>query len=106
MGSSTDDHLGGLRSTDVKPAEVSCSRTTKGVGVKLTREEHVAVSVSEAGVDVFRPRHSVSTAESNRHLVDILLPVHEDICRERHTLSPSLGVCGAEARPAAIENQI
>lgn len=71
---------------------------------QLTGEEHVAVSVGEAGVDVLRPRHSVSAAESDRHLVDVLLPVHKHIWRRRHedrrALGRSLGACGAAAKPA------
>lgn len=46
---------------------------------QVTREGHIAVCVGKRGVDVFSPLDAFPTAQSDRHFVIILLPVHKDI---------------------------
>ena len=45
----------------------------------LTWEGHIAVRICERGVDILYPLHTLPTAQSDSHLVNILLPVHKHI---------------------------
>lgn len=43
----------------------------------------MAVRISEVCVDVLRLLHSIPTAQSDGHFVDILLPVHKHVCKSQ-----------------------
>jgi len=70
----------------------------------------VAVRVGEGGVDVLHPQHRLPTAQSDRHFIHILLPVHENIWKNTKeqtvtTREGTRGVGAAHTRERERENE-